>query len=127
METDLAKISTLRKPENPQDYRNSNHLLRRWRVFYGDTEEYYLTDEEKSYFLSELKKGAKFVLLGELVLSYRFKTLWAMRKKPPERFVLPDGSTYVINEKRGNWQEIDSKTGELLNSFRSLGRDETSF
>jgi len=47
---------------------------RRWKVSYGFSKEaeFYLTDEEKNYFVSQIKRGALGVEVGSLFLSSKF-------------------------------------------------------
>lgn len=58
---------------------------RRWELSVGFKTKIYLTDEERNYYIEQLKLGKKIVLVGEMVLTKQFNYLIPVRNKP-----LPD-------------------------------------
>jgi len=63
-----------------EDYYKSTPR-RRWELSIGWKTKLYLTDEEKDYFLQQLRLGKKIVLIGEMVLTKQFSYIIPVRNK----------------------------------------------
>ena len=85
------KIATLPSslPVDPERYfiASSN---RRWELTINWKLKVYLTDNEKDYFLEQLKLGKKIISVGDMVLTKRFDCLIPVRKKLENK----EGITY---------------------------------
>ena len=70
METSLqVKSNKFTVPKDINDYYNPQDIRRRWEVMYGFKDKFYLTDDERIFFLKSIQQGAKIVQIGELTLS----------------------------------------------------------
>ena len=65
----------------PSDYTNSDLPERRWKIFYGYKQEFYLTDDERNFFMGAFLKGDSFVQVGQLTLSNKFLFIVPIKNK----------------------------------------------
>ena len=75
--------NTLKVPKvesNPERYLRADNW-RRWELCVNYKTKIYLNDEEKDYFLGQLKLGKKVILVGEMVLTKHFDYLIPIRNK----------------------------------------------
>ena len=54
---------------------------RRWELSIGWKTKIYLTDEEREYYLQQLRLGKKIILIGEMVLTKQFNYLVPVKNK----------------------------------------------
>jgi hypothetical protein len=64
----------------PSDYTNPDLPDRRWKVSYGKGQVFYLTDEERKFFLGAILAGEKYVQIGLITLSNMFFYIVPLRK-----------------------------------------------
>jgi len=74
------------KPETPNNVEvyHTPSAWRRWELSIGWKTKLYLTDEERNYYIEQLKLGKKIILVGEMVLTKQFNYLIPLsnRMKP---------------------------------------------
>jgi len=75
--------SNLPVPEIEKDIESFNNASprRRWELSIGWKTKLYLTDEERNYYIEQLKIGKKIVLVGEMVLTKQFNYLIPVRNR----------------------------------------------
>ena len=54
---------------------------RRWELSIGYKTKLYLTDEERDFYLQQLRLGKKIILIGEMVLTKQFNYLVPIRNR----------------------------------------------
>ena len=72
--------SNLSEVKDPTDYLTATNI-RRWELSVNWKSKFYLTDEEKDYFLSQLRLGKKIIAVGEMILTPRFDYLVPIKQK----------------------------------------------
>lgn len=72
----------LSTPQSVNDYRDPSISERRWELTLNWKTKVYLTDEERSYYLAQIKAGKKIIGVGDLVLTRRFDCMIPIRDKP---------------------------------------------
>jgi len=82
------KIATLpsslpvpKPPSNPEHYLRADSW-RRWELCINWKTKFYLTDEERNYFLEQLRLGKKIILIGDMLLTKRFDYLIPIPLQP---------------------------------------------
>lgn len=84
MQNKLATLpSNLPMPKPSKDVESyySPSSWRRWELSIGWKTKIYLTDEEREYYLKQLKLGKKIILIGEMVLTKQFNYIIPIRNK----------------------------------------------
>lgn len=71
-------------PENPMEYWTGASSTRRWEVTINWKTKVYLTDQEKEYYLNQLKLGKKIIQIGDLILTKRFDSIIPLSKPKVE-------------------------------------------
>ena len=65
----VNKLPPVTVPKNPMDYQNPDIPERKWKLSYGRTDTFYLTDLEREYYLAAISNGVVNVQIGALTLS----------------------------------------------------------
>lgn len=64
-----------------KDYLDEKIPERRFRLVYANKEVFYLTQEERDFFLNQLNHGAKYIQLGEHTFTGGFISLYPIKDK----------------------------------------------
>lgn len=98
MEKILATLPSIKiiAPQDPTDYL-SGTSTRRWELALNWKRIIYLTDQEKDYFMAQLKVGKKIVQIGDLILTKKFDYLIATRK-PKQEPLTGDEMEAIMNK-----------------------------
>jgi hypothetical protein len=83
-------------PADPAEYWTES-TDRRWELTLNWKTKVYLTDQEKEYFMAQLKAGKRIVRVGEMILTKKFDCLIPTRK--PRAAVLTEAEKTAIMEK----------------------------
>lgn len=69
------------EPASNADVYHEPSVWRRWELSIGWKTKLYLTDEEREYYLEQLRLGKKIILVGDMVLTKQFNYLVPVRNK----------------------------------------------
>lgn len=81
-------------------FTDPNYGDRRWCVEYVGGKKFFLTDEERHYFLAELVAGKTVIQVGPITLTNRFSYAYPVRennKSKGEDFAIVDGKAVRKN------------------------------
>ena len=108
----------------PSDYTNSDLPERRWKIFYGYKQEFYLTDDERNFFINSFLKGDSFVQVGQLTLSNKFLFIVPIKNKKKIDDVLDN--IQLTPEERKKSLEAAKKVKENLVNILNKKNDRHS-
>ena len=72
---------------NHEDFINDNIPERRFKLVYPNKEIFYLTQEERDHFLTQVNTGSRYVQIGEHTFTNSFITLYPVREGKKTEYV----------------------------------------
>lgn len=101
MQNKIATLPSIKiiPPENPLEYLNGSSSTRRWEVTINWKTKVYLTDQEKNYYLEQLKLGKKIIQVGDLILTKRFDSIIPL-SKPKVEPLTEEEKESILDEER---------------------------
>lgn len=101
MQKTIATLPSIKiiPPENPLEYLHGASSTRRWEVTINWKNKVYLTDQEKNYYLEQLKLGKKIIQVGDLILTKRFDSIIPLLKPKSEPLTEQEQNDILEREK----------------------------
>jgi hypothetical protein len=106
--------SNLPVPSDPREYWDDSNPCRRWELTVNWKTKVYLTDQERNYFLAQIKAGKKIIRIGEMILTRHFDCLIPVRGKV--RPVSSQELEAVVERERKRMKSTAEKGGSLWKS-----------